>query len=75
MEAFFLSITALFAFLIVVTALCVLLRFGTSQRAAAYEDQGMGRLAHSRHHLVSGTLAVGLVLLFSATLLVAILSK
>ncbi len=75
MEAFFLSIASLIAFLVIVTALCVMLRFGTTQRAAAY--QGVAHLAHSRrrHHLVGGTLAVGLILLFSATLMMAILSK
>ena len=73
MEAFFLSVIALLAFLVIVTALCTLLRFGAQHPVSSYE--GVGRLAQRRHHLLGGTLAVCLVLVFAATLLLAVVNR
>ncbi len=74
MEAFFLSITTLFAFLVVVTAICMLLRFGMPPRAAS-SYQGTHHLAQPRHHLFGGALTLGLLLLFGATLMLAIVTR
>ena len=74
MEAFFLSVIALLAFLVIVTALCTLLRFGATQHPfTSYE--GVGHLAQRRHHLLGGTLALFLVLVFAATLLLAVVNR
>lgn len=74
MEAFFLSIIALLAFLVVVTALCTLLRFGVAHHPmSAYE--GVGHLAQRRHSLLGGTLALCLVLVFVVTLLLAVVNR
>jgi hypothetical protein len=74
MEAFFLSVIALLAFLVVVTALCTLLRFGATQHpVSTYE--GIGHLAQRRNHLLGGTLALCLVLVFGVTLLLAVVNR
>lgn len=74
MEAFFLSIIALLAFLVIVTAICTLLRFGVSQHhISSYES--VGRLTQRRHHLLGGTLALYLVLVFAVTLLLAVVNR
>ena len=74
MEAFFLSIIALLAFLVVVTAICTLLRFGVTHHSmSAYE--GIGHLTQHRHHLLGGTLAVCLVFVFAVTLLLAVVNR
>lgn len=74
MAAFFLSIIALLAFLVIVTTLCTLLRFGVTQHPiSSYE--GVGRLTQRRHHLLGATLAFFLVLVFAGTLLLAVVNK
>ena len=74
MGAFFLSIIALLAFLVIVTALCTLLRFGMTQHPISSYD-GVGRLTQRRHHLLGATLALLMVLVFVATLLLAVVNK
>ena len=74
MEAFFLSIIALLAFLVIVTAICTLLRFGVTQHSmSSYE--GVGRLTQRRHHLLGITLALCLCVVFVATLLLAVATR
>ncbi len=73
MEAFFLSIASLFVLLVLATALCVALRFGVTARVAP--SAGVGdEFVQPRRHLFAGTLAVGLVVLFSVTLLFAVMA-
>lgn len=74
MEAFFLSIATLFALLVLATVICVMLRFGPTQRAVTFY-QGSEHLAQPRHHFSGGTLVLGLVLLFCVTLLLAIINR
>jgi hypothetical protein len=74
MTAFFLSIASLFALLVMATAICVALRFGIAPRAASSSLAG-NEFAQPRRHLFAGTLAAGLVLLFSVTLLLAVMSR
>jgi putative exporter of polyketide antibiotics len=74
MEAFFLSVIALLAFLVIVTTLCTLLRFGANQHPiASYE--GVGHLAQRRHHLLGATLALCLSVVFIVTLLLAVVTR
>jgi putative exporter of polyketide antibiotics len=74
MEAFFLSVIALLAFLVIVTALCTLLRFGATQHpVSSYE--GVGHLAQRRHHLLGATLALCLSVVFVVTLLLAVVNR
>ncbi|HEY7355758.1 MAG TPA: hypothetical protein VH590_04795 [Ktedonobacterales bacterium] len=74
MEAFFLSILSLLALLVLATAVCVALRFGTASRVAP--SSGVGQeFIQPRRHLFAVTLTVGLVLLFSVTLLFAVIAR
>ncbi len=74
MEAFFLSIVSLFALLVLATALCVALRFGVASRVAP--SAGVGdEFVQPRRHLFAGMLVVSLVLLFSVTLLFAVMAR
>jgi hypothetical protein len=73
MEAFFLSIVSLLALVVLATAVCVALRFGIASRVAP--SSGVGEeFIQPRRHLFAGTLTVGLVLLFSVTLLFAVIA-
>jgi hypothetical protein len=74
MEAFFLSIVSLLALLVIATAICVMLRFGITQRVVS-SYQGIDHLAQPRSHLLGGTLALGLIVVFSLTLLLAVMSR
>jgi hypothetical protein len=72
MEAFFLSIVSLLALLVLATAVCVALRFGTASRVApspVVSDEFI-----QPRHLFAGTLTVGLVLLFGVTLMFAVIA-
>ncbi|HEU5370061.1 MAG TPA: hypothetical protein VFU69_16440 [Ktedonobacterales bacterium] len=73
MEAFFLSIVSLLALVVLATAVCVALRFGTASRVAP-SPVASDEFIQSRRHLFAGTLTVGLVLLFSVTLLFAVIA-
>ena len=75
MEAFFLSITALIAFLVIVTALCTLLRSGAPQHPFA-SSEGVGQLTQRRHHLAgAATLALCLCVAFVVMLLLAVVTR
>ena len=74
MEAFFLSIASLFALLVLATALCVALRFGVTSRVAP-SSGGVGEeFVQPRRHIMAGALAASLVVLFSVTLLFAMMA-
>ena len=74
MEAFFLSIASLFALLVLATALCVALRFGIASRAAS--SSGVGEaFVQPRRPILAGALTAGLVVLFSVTLLFAVMAR
>lgn len=73
MAAFFLSIASLIALLVLATALCVALRFGVTSRVSP--SSGVGEeVVQPRRPLFAGVLAVSLVVLFSITLLFAVMS-
>ncbi len=74
MEAFFLSIAALFALLVLATALCVALRFGITSRVAP--SSGVGdEFVQPRQHVAAGALVVSLAALFSVALMFAIMAR
>ncbi len=73
MAAFFLSITSLFALAVVATAICVALRSGVGARVAASPAEG-NEVVQPRRHVLAGTLTVGLVVMFSVTLLFAVMT-
>jgi hypothetical protein len=73
MEAFFLSIASLIALLVLATALCVALRFGVASRVAP--SSGVGdEFVQPRRHIMAGALAASLVVLFSVTLMFAMMA-
>ena len=73
MEAFFLSIASLIALLVLATALCVALRFGVASRVAP--SSGVGEaFVQPRRHVLAGALVASLVVLFSVTLLFAVMA-
>lgn len=74
MAAFFVSIATLFALLVLATAACVALRFRAVPPLAPSAVVGE-EFPPTRRHFLGGTLAVGLMLLFSATLLFAVIVR
>ncbi len=74
MEAFFLSVTTLVALSVLATAVCVALRFGITPRVAQ-SSGGSEEFTQPRRSISAGTLVVGLLFLFTVTLLFAMLSR
>lgn len=74
MEAFFLSIASLLALAVLATAVCVALRSGVAQRVVPSSLAEGDEYTQPRRHLFAGTLTIGLVLLFSVTLLFAVMT-
>jgi hypothetical protein len=74
MEAFFLSIALLFALLVMATAVCVAIRSSVMPRVAPSSFVG-DEFVQPRRRAFAGTLAVGLVVLFSITLLFAVVTR
>lgn len=78
MIAFFVSITVLFVLLVIATAICVALRFGGTQRGISSSEtpssQERDYLERPRRHF-GGPLALSLILLFSATLVFAVITR
>ncbi len=80
MEAFFLTIASLVALLVMATAVCVALRFGLTQRVAPSSGVGeefteFTEFTRPRRHVFVGPLMLSLALLFSVTLLLAVISR
>jgi hypothetical protein len=77
MIAFFLSIMVLLVLLVIATAICVALRFGGTQQEAPSSDISASQeeyLERPRRHF-GGPLALSLILLFSVTLVFAVITR
>ena len=77
MIAFFLSIALLFVLLVIATAICVALRFGGTQQEAPSADISSSQKEYVERHRrhFGGPLALSLILLFSVTLVFAIIAR
>jgi hypothetical protein len=77
MIAFFLSITLLLTLLVIATAICASLRFGNTRQEATFAEEPSSQeeyLGRPRRHL--GTpLTLSLILLFSVTLVFAVITR
>ncbi len=74
MGAFFLSITSLLALAVLATAICVALRSGVAARVVSASPAEGDEVMQPRRHVLAGTLTVGLVVMFSVTLLFAVMT-
>ncbi len=77
MVAFFLSIMALLTLLVIATAICVALRFGSTRQEVRFSEVPVSQeeyMEQPRRHF-SGPLALSLILLFSLTLVFAVITR